>query len=169
MAPLNTTAQLLVSQHSMGQTGHHNSGRQPPNVRQDQCLVLTHQLKCGNLHRTTSGNALRSTSSKGRVHALSLQPAQTTTTAQSLSRTMCHQQSYCSSAKSSINERHMSQCSYIEQHTQRQSEDSLWHHQRRLRHTASNFGRVAKRRPTTPVGNLVKSLLYSKRFCTEAT
>ena len=61
------------------------------------------------------------------------------------------------------------QRSYIEQHTQRQSEDSLWHHQRRLRLTASNFGRVAKRRPTTPVGNLVKSLLYSKRFSTEAT
>ena len=61
------------------------------------------------------------------------------------------------------------QRSYIEQHTKHQSEDSLWHQQRKLRLTASNFGRVAKRRPTTPVGNLVKSLLYSKPFSTEAT
>ena len=50
VAPLNTAAQLLVSQHSMGPTGQHHSGRQPPNVRQDQCLVLTHQLKCRNVH-----------------------------------------------------------------------------------------------------------------------
>ena len=35
--------------------------------------------------------------------------------------------------------------------------------------TASNFGKVAKRRPTTPVGNLVRSLLYGKSFSTEAT
>ena len=61
------------------------------------------------------------------------------------------------------------QRSYIEQHTKNQSEDSLWHHQRKLRLTASNFGRVVKRRPTTPVGNLVKSLLYPKPFSTEAT
>ena len=45
----------------------------------------------------------------------------------------------------------------------------MWHHQRKLRLTASNFGRVAKRRSTTPVANLVKSLLYSKAFSTEAT
>ena len=61
------------------------------------------------------------------------------------------------------------QRSYIEHHTKRQSEDSLWHHQHKLRLTASNFGRVAKRHSTTPVGNLVKSLLYSKPFSTEAT
>ena len=58
---------------------------------------------------------------------------------------------------------------YIEQNTRHQSEYSLWHQQRKLRVTASNFGRVAKRRSTTPVGNLVKSLLYSKTFSTEAT
>lgn len=62
-----------------------------------------------------------------------------------------------------------SQRDYIEQHTLRQSEDSLWHHQRRLRLTASNFGKVVKRRSTTAVGNLVKSLLYSKGLSTEAT
>ena len=46
------------------------------------------------------------------------------------------------------------QRSYIEHHTKGQSEDSLWHHQHKLRLTASN---------------LVKSLLYSKAFSTEAT
>ena len=58
---------------------------------------------------------------------------------------------------------------YVEQNTRLQADDSLWHQQRRLRLTASNFGRVAKRRSTTPVGNLVKSLLYGKSFSTEAT
>ena len=58
---------------------------------------------------------------------------------------------------------------YVEQNTRLQADDSLWHQQRRLRLTASNFGRVAKRRSTTPVGNLVKSLLYWKSFSTEAT
>jgi hypothetical protein len=43
---------------------------------------------------------------------------------------------------------------------QQQSEESLWHQQQRLRLTASNFGKVAKRWNTTPVFNLVKSLLY---------
>ena len=50
----------------------------------------------------------------------------------------------------------------IERATKLQSESGMWYHQRRLRLTASNFGRVARRRPTTPVGNLVKTLLYSK-------
>ena len=50
----------------------------------------------------------------------------------------------------------------IEHETRLQSETSMWYHQRRIRLTASNFGKVAKRRPTTPVANLVKSLLYSK-------
>ena len=58
---------------------------------------------------------------------------------------------------------------YVELNTRQQADDSLWHQQRRLRVTASNFGKVAKRRPTTPVGNLVRSLLYGKSFSTEAT
>ena len=58
---------------------------------------------------------------------------------------------------------------YIEEHTTGQADDSLWHQQRRLRLTASNFGKIAKRRQTTPVANIVKSLLYGKQFTTEAT
>ena len=50
----------------------------------------------------------------------------------------------------------------IEKKTRLQSEEMMWYQQRRLRLTASNFGTVAKRRSTTPVANLVKSLLYSK-------
>ena len=58
---------------------------------------------------------------------------------------------------------------YVEAHMRQQSEDSLWFQQRRLRLTASNFGKVAKRRDTTLVANLVKTLLYGKVFSTEAT
>ena len=58
---------------------------------------------------------------------------------------------------------------YVEAHTRQQSEDSLWFQQRRLRLAASNFGKVAKRRDTTLVANLVKTLLYGKVFSTEAT
>ena len=58
---------------------------------------------------------------------------------------------------------------YVEAHTRQQSEDRLWFHQRRLRLTASNFGKVAKRRDTTLVANLVKTLLYGKVFSTAAT
>ena len=50
----------------------------------------------------------------------------------------------------------------IELETRLQSETSTWYYQRRLRLTASNFGKVAKRRTTTPVANFVKTLLYSK-------
>ena len=58
---------------------------------------------------------------------------------------------------------------YIGQNTRQQADDSLWHQQRKLRLTSSNFGKVSKRRSTTPVANLVKSLLYGKLFSTEAT
>ena len=50
----------------------------------------------------------------------------------------------------------------IETKTRGQSECNLWYYHRRLRLTASNFGKVAKRRKKTPVANLVKSLLYTK-------
>lgn len=50
----------------------------------------------------------------------------------------------------------------VEEQTRLQSDDSLWFQQRRLRLTASNFEKVARRRSTTPVANLVKSLLYNK-------
>ena len=43
-----------------------------------------------------------------------------------------------------------------------QADYNLWYYDRRIRLTASNFGKMAKRQKTTPVANLVKSLLYSK-------
>lgn len=57
---------------------------------------------------------------------------------------------------------------YIEANSRQQCDSSFWFQQRRLRITASNFGKVAKRRKTTPVANLVKSLLYSKEVNTAA-
>ena len=50
----------------------------------------------------------------------------------------------------------------VEEETCQQSEDpsGLWMRLRRCRLTASNFGMVCKRRPTTPVANMVKNLLY---------
>ena len=49
----------------------------------------------------------------------------------------------------------------IEEETRQQSEDptGMWMRLRRSRLTASNFGTVCKRRPTTPVAALVKNLL----------
>ncbi len=51
----------------------------------------------------------------------------------------------------------------IEEDTRQQSEDpsGLWLKLRRCRLTASNFGKVCKRRPTTPVTSTVKTLLYT--------
>ena len=59
------------------------------------------------------------------------------------------------------------QAEEIEKKTQGQAEVGLWFYHRRLRITASNFGRVAKRRETTPVAALVKSLLYTKNLETK--
>ena len=53
--------------------------------------------------------------------------------------------------------------SEIEEATCGQADCNLWYYHRRIRHTASNFGKVAKRREKTPVANLVKSLLYSSK------
>ena len=55
----------------------------------------------------------------------------------------------------------------IERNTRGQAELGLWFYHRRLRITASNFGRIGKRQETTPVGSLVKSLLYSKHLETK--
>ena len=59
------------------------------------------------------------------------------------------------------------QATDIERDTQGQAKMGLWFYHRRIRITASNFGRVAKRRATTPVSNLVKSLLYTKHVETK--
>lgn len=54
----------------------------------------------------------------------------------------------------------------IEQDTRDQGNDptGMWLQLRRSRITSSNFGVVCKRRATTPVGNLVKNLLYHSAF-----
>ena len=56
------------------------------------------------------------------------------------------------------------QAKAIERATQQQSDIPEWYRQRRLRITASNFGRIARRRDTTPVAKTIKSLLYSRPF-----
>ena len=58
--------------------------------------------------------------------------------------------------------------SLLEQQTHLQSDDSLWFQQQRLRLTASKFGKVARRKITTPVASLVKTLLYNKPANTKA-
>ena len=52
----------------------------------------------------------------------------------------------------------------IEEATKQQSGTPEWYHQPRLRLTASNYGRIARQRDTTPVANVIKSLLYSRPF-----
>ncbi len=42
----------------------------------------------------------------------------------------------------------------------KQADSSYWYEVRRRRITASNFGKIARRRPSTNVTNLVQSLLY---------
>ena len=50
----------------------------------------------------------------------------------------------------------------IEEDTRQQSDDptGMWANLRRCRLTASNFGKICKRRLTTPVASMVKTLLY---------
>ena len=49
----------------------------------------------------------------------------------------------------------------IERETRDQADSSMWYHHRCLHLTASNFGMIAKRRPTTPIAKQVKILLYT--------
>ena len=52
----------------------------------------------------------------------------------------------------------------IKKMTVDQASSQIWFSQRHIRLTASNFGRVSKRRATTPIANLVKSLLYTRQM-----
>ena len=56
----------------------------------------------------------------------------------------------------------------FETQTKNQSDNSLWFLHRRLRLISSNFGKIARRRDSTPVANQVKALLYSKPVDTKA-
>ena len=68
-------------------------------------------------------------------------------------RRLCHD--YKSSLSVSLSERER-----IQRATLDQAGETLWFKQRKCRLTASNFGIVARRRQSTPVGKLVKHLLY---------
>ena len=57
----------------------------------------------------------------------------------------------------------------IEQSTRDQRKSSLWHTVRQYRLTASLFGSVYKRKPTTPPQALVLQILSGKQFTSEAT
>ena len=57
----------------------------------------------------------------------------------------------------------------IEQHTRNQSHTSLWYEARRYRLTASFFGLVSRRRPSTSPHSLVLSILQYKSFESAAT
>lgn len=57
----------------------------------------------------------------------------------------------------------------IEQSTRDQSQSSLWYSVRRYRITASHFGDVYRRLPTTPPQSLVLRIQEPKRFFSEAT
>ena len=56
----------------------------------------------------------------------------------------------------------------IEADTREQAEVNLWYHHRRLQVTSSNFGKIAKRRTTTPVAAQVKNLLCAETLDTKA-
>ena len=57
----------------------------------------------------------------------------------------------------------------IEQHTRNQSHTSLWYEARRYRLTASFFGAVSRRRPSTSPHSLVLSIIEHRSFQTAAT
>ena len=57
----------------------------------------------------------------------------------------------------------------IEQATREQSLSSLWHSVRCYRITASHFGAIRRRRPTTPPQSLVLQILTPKFFSSQAT
>jgi hypothetical protein len=57
----------------------------------------------------------------------------------------------------------------IEQNTRDQSQSALWFSVRRYRITASYFGAVRRRLPTTPPQSLVLQILEGKQFLTPAT
>ena len=57
----------------------------------------------------------------------------------------------------------------IERSTTDQVRDSLWYSVRRYRLTASMFGRVYHRRPSTPPDSLVKEILHPQQFSSKAT
>ena len=57
----------------------------------------------------------------------------------------------------------------IEQHTRNQSHSSLWYSVRRYRLTASYFGQIRQRRPTTSAHSLVLRILSTSSFSSPAT
>ena len=57
----------------------------------------------------------------------------------------------------------------IEQSTREQSQSPLWHSVRRYRITASYFGSIFRRKPTTPPQSLVLQILGAKPFTSAAT
>ena len=57
----------------------------------------------------------------------------------------------------------------IEQSTRDQSHSLLWHSVRRYRISASHFGAICRRLPTTPPQSLVLQILHPKQFSSAAT
>ena len=60
-------------------------------------------------------------------------------------------------------------CRDIEKKTRDQHHSPLWYSVRRYRITASYFGQIVRRRPTTPPQSLVLQILGTKTFSTTAT
>ena len=57
----------------------------------------------------------------------------------------------------------------IERETKDQAQSPLWYFARRYRLTASVFGKVYQRLPSTPPDSLVKQILHAQNFSTKAT